>query len=477
MKTVGYARVSSREQSENSHALEQQIERLTLAGAEQVLVDVESGWKGVKRPNLDKLLDLVKSKAVSEVIVTRIDRLSRQGLLAFKIFDLFLQSGVSLKALDEPFDLTTAAGRAMAGQLVVFAQLHSDQKAESVKAGWEHLRSKGVAMNPPFGYVKKDDRHQLDFSPFLCLLDTHQELSRAEIARDIVDSFLQAKSLGGCLKVVNEKYGIRTFAHHREKGGRVAREIFRFSKTGLSRWLTNPVLQGHLSYLRKTANPIVQYDRHQPLITSAEAQEIQTILQFNRSYRGYSGKMKYPLSGLVVCGECRSTCYTTTACNNGHRLKYGEAPTYLCYYQCKNWRQRGCSQKRTVQARHIESVVIQTLIKRAETIATQVSLPLEQPEPMELQELRGQLQSLKLLPTNPAIDRAIADIENQIIAWERSLKVTVEIQNDRVELLEVFQNPEYWETLEDDLKKEIFRDLIKEIIVKDGAVECVNLLV
>jgi hypothetical protein len=55
--------------------------------------------------------------------------------------------------------------------------------------------------------------------------------------------------------------------------------------------------------------------------------------------------------------------------------------------------------------------------------------------------------------------------------------VTVDIQNDRVELLEIFQNPEYWETLEDDVKKEIFRALIKEIIIKDGEVLCVNLLI
>ena len=108
---IGYARVSSREQSENSHALEQQIERLQLAGAGQVLVDIESGWAATARPNLQKLLDMVESKAVTEVVVTRIDRLSRRGLQSFQIFDLFLRSGVVLRALDEPFDLTTAAGR------------------------------------------------------------------------------------------------------------------------------------------------------------------------------------------------------------------------------------------------------------------------------------------------------------------------------------------------------------------------------
>jgi site-specific DNA recombinase len=38
----GYARVSSREQAENSHALEQQIARLKAAGATEIYFDVES---------------------------------------------------------------------------------------------------------------------------------------------------------------------------------------------------------------------------------------------------------------------------------------------------------------------------------------------------------------------------------------------------------------------------------------------------
>ena len=474
---IGYARVSSREQSENSHALEQQIERLQLAGAGQVLVDIESGWAATARPNLQKLLDMVESKAVTEVVVTRIDRLSRRGLQSFQIFDLFLRSGVVLRALDEPFDLTTAAGRAMAGQLTVFAQLHSDQKAESVKAGWKHLRSRGVAVNPPFGYRKEGDRHALDHVPFLCLIEGRTERSRAQIAREIVDAFLTARSLGGCLRIINERYGLRTFAHYRKKGGRVAREMFRFSRCGLRIWLTNPVLQGHVCYLRKRGTPEILHDRHEPIVTPTEAAEILDILKFNRIHRGYSGKMRNPLSGLVVCGECRSTCYSTTGCNNAHRVKYGEAKTYITYYQCKNWRQRACAQKRTIQAQKIEAEVISALVRRAEVIATQVALPLEQPEPLELQDLRNQLQSLKLLRSNPAIDRAIEDIQGQIVAWERSLQLTVEIQNDRAELLMVFENPEYWQSLTNDEKIQVFRDLIKEIIIKDGLIQDIILLV
>ncbi|MBU7585166.1 MAG: hypothetical protein KAF91_20130 [Nostoc sp. TH1S01] len=45
-EVVAYARVSSREQAENSAALDQQIARLKAAGAEIVLIDTESGREG-----------------------------------------------------------------------------------------------------------------------------------------------------------------------------------------------------------------------------------------------------------------------------------------------------------------------------------------------------------------------------------------------------------------------------------------------
>lgn len=210
---------------------------------------------------------MVRNRQVDEVIVTRVDRLSRQGLQSFQIFEEFLNTGVALRALDEPFDLTTVAGRAMAGQLVVFAQFHSDQKAESIKAGWEHLRTRKIAVNPPFGYVIVNNRHELDHRPFLCLLDGRQELSKAVIARGIIDAFLSKKSLRAAIREINERYGIHNFSYYnsvgQKSGGRIAHEIFRFSPSGLKRWLTNPVLQGHLPYLsRNSERSQIHYDTH-----------------------------------------------------------------------------------------------------------------------------------------------------------------------------------------------------------------------
>ncbi|MFN6453089.1 MAG: zinc ribbon domain-containing protein [Nostoc sp. EfeVER01] len=62
------------------------------------------------------------------------------------------------------------------------------------------------------------------------------------------------------------------------------------------------------------------------------------------SHRGYgTTALKYPLSGLIFCGECRSACYSVTG-SRGRNL-----PGLNYYFQCKNWRLRACSQKQMVR--------------------------------------------------------------------------------------------------------------------------------
>jgi DNA invertase Pin-like site-specific DNA recombinase len=64
---VGYVRVSTSEQAENSHALAQQIARLKNAGAQKVYCDVESG-ANPNRPQFEELLGLVKEEKLSRLL-------------------------------------------------------------------------------------------------------------------------------------------------------------------------------------------------------------------------------------------------------------------------------------------------------------------------------------------------------------------------------------------------------------------------
>jgi site-specific DNA recombinase len=475
MKIIGYARVSGREQADNSHALEQQIERLKAAGAEEVYVDIESGYKGRHRPQLQKVLELVKRRAIGEVIITRLDRLSRKGVQSFAIFEDFLKAGVALRALDEPFDLTTPSGRMTAGLLVVVAQHHSDQKAESVRHGWKHLRTRKVAMNPPFGYTKVNNQHQLDYAPFLCLLATQEEKTKAAIARELVETFLEKRTLRMVLRTMNEKYGIQWFAQA-GKGGRVAQALFRFSPGGLGNWLTNPVLQGHVCYLRKQGGKKcdrsewhIHYNTHPEhrIISDEEACQIDEILEHNRRVKGFgSTALKYPLSGLIFCGECRSACYSCA----GNR---GKTPGYNYYFQCKNWRPRACGQKRVIRMEVCEKAVIDQLVARSEAIASAANVAPEQSEPLALKELRSQLAQLQAIPSpNQAIISARNDLQRQISSFQVDMKLESEAKSANQELLlAVFQDSSFWDTyLTPQQKQDIYRKLVDRVVVLNGQV-------
>lgn len=484
MRLIGYARVSSREQSENSHALEQQIDRLKSEGCEMIYSDVESGYKGKNYPGLNQVLELVRSKSVGEVVCTRVDRLSRRGVVSFAIFDDFIKADVILRVLDEPTDLSTASGKMVAGVLAVMAQHHSDSKAEAVKHGWRHLRSRKVAMNPPLGYIKKDDRYHLDHAPFVCLIEGQVELSKYEFGRELVAAFLDKKTLRKALRVINLKFGIATFAHNNEpgkaKGGRVARGTLRFSPAGFSGWLTNPVLQGHTPYLRK-ANAQTHYDTHpdQRLISDDEVKAIGDILKLNKQVRGFgSTALKYPLSGLVFCGECRASHYAVSGASNYHKAKkLGIAPNMVYYFQCKNWQTRSCSQRTMIKMDLAEESVISALVDRASEIADYADRPLDVVEPPALMKLREELSLYKSMPGSRA-NIIINELQLEIETQRRLLENQSNVYTDnRSLLLQTFSNPLFWETVEPDKKRQIYRDLVARVVIKDGAVIEVKLKV
>lgn len=471
---IGYARVSSREQAENSHALEQQIERLKAAGADKVLLDVDSGSKD-ERPSFLTLMSYCCSGVCNTVIVTRLDRLTRSLPTLRKTIAQLEAVGVGLIALDDSINTATAAGKFQINILGALAEMEVDRLSERVKHGWQHLRDRKVAMNPPFGYCKDNDRHSLDHSPFLCLVDQQVELSKVQIARDIVQAFLSKKTLRLALRHINQKYGIQTFAHNdgnHQKGGRVAREMFRFSPGGLSNWLTNPVLQGHLCYLRGSDRQQITYNTHEPLITSEEAREIELILDHNRQVRGYgSTAQEYPLSGLVFCGECRGACYSTS----GNR---GKTPGYNHYFQCKNWRVRSCSQKQMIRMEQVEAAVIDALLTRVDQIATLALTPEQSTESPELLALKTELAYYQSAPGDRAAG-IVAELQNQISALKQQGFQAFSVQGaNRELLLKCFSDRQTWQLLiSPEEKRQIYRSLVERVMIRDGVVQSVTLKV
>lgn len=140
---IGYARISTREQSES---LEGQEELLIDSGCERVFRDVASG-ANTSRPGLAKALDYTRED--DTIVVTRLDRLGRTTLDTLRTVQDLDQRNIIVKALDIDLDTSTPAGRLILKMIASLAEWERDVLIERTSEGLAHARSQGRTGGRP----------------------------------------------------------------------------------------------------------------------------------------------------------------------------------------------------------------------------------------------------------------------------------------------------------------------------------------
>lgn len=148
-----YTRVSTDEQALTRNGLDAQ--RATIdAEAERRGWDLEyhtdAGVSGrIVGPELQEVLQLLASGQGDGLVVAKLDRLSRSIVNAANIIEAAQAQGWSLVVLDLGVDLTTAAGRMVAMNLVNFAQYERELISERTKAALDAKRARGDRLGRP----------------------------------------------------------------------------------------------------------------------------------------------------------------------------------------------------------------------------------------------------------------------------------------------------------------------------------------
>lgn len=114
MATIGYARVSTADQSSDL-----QEDALGVAGCDRVFVDHCSGALA-SRPELDAALAYLRPGDV--LVVWRLDRLGRSLKHLIGLVGDLEQRGVGLRSLTESIDTTTAPGRLLFNVMAALAE-------------------------------------------------------------------------------------------------------------------------------------------------------------------------------------------------------------------------------------------------------------------------------------------------------------------------------------------------------------------
>ena len=144
-----YARVSTNDQQTlpmQSRAMREYAARRGWTIALQVR---EVGSGAAKREAREKLLEAARRREIDVVLVWRLDRWGRSVTDLLATLQELDHLGVGFVSLTEALDLTTPAGRAMAGLLAIFAEFEREILRERTRAGLAHARQNGKRLGRP----------------------------------------------------------------------------------------------------------------------------------------------------------------------------------------------------------------------------------------------------------------------------------------------------------------------------------------
>lgn len=155
MKPVAiYARVSTTK-DEQEKSLDAQVESLKKycefrQWEYQVFTEQQSGMKDEsKRPELAKLMALVRRGKFSGIVVTTITRLGRHPLHNIKLWYELAGLRVNFTAAEDGIDTSSPFGESLFVFMTQLGKMQRDMISKSVRRGLDYAKSKGKILGRP----------------------------------------------------------------------------------------------------------------------------------------------------------------------------------------------------------------------------------------------------------------------------------------------------------------------------------------
>lgn len=169
---VIYTRVSTKEQADNNMSLETQrkgCESYAQKNSFQILGYFGGTYESAKtdeRKHFNNMLTFVKKAKtkISTIIVYSVDRFSRSGANAIYITEQLKREGISVFAVTQPTDTTTASGSLQQNIQFIFSEYDNQLRREKCMAGVKEKLLAGIwCTTQPTGYdiVRRDGKKEL----------------------------------------------------------------------------------------------------------------------------------------------------------------------------------------------------------------------------------------------------------------------------------------------------------------------------
>lgn len=467
MKTALYLRVSTEDQAAEGYSIDAQksklvqycqIHDLDIVG---IYVDEGISGKSLDRPQVQQLIKDVKEGKIENVLVFKLDRITRSLKDLIELVDLFDKYGVHFNSLNEKIDTSTPNGRMFLQLMGVLAEWERGVIAERVVVGMEQRAKEGIytCAGEPFGFKRVGDGYV-------------PKESEAKVVRLIFDMYLKGK-------------GYRKISEHLDNLGIKTKRGKTWLSRSVSRIIKSPYFAGYF-YYKNNKDELIKATNIEPIISFAIWEKAKKIAES----RTVDSAKKYSRDEFVFHNVLRCSCGKRFNTNISISTRNGKK-NYHFYYQCINFRERRCNQ-RYISIQKANTMFVEFLKKlQNEKITYDVEYTnkriheLEERKSgleQELEKENTRKKRLQYLYIDEKIDNAsYLDLMSEISNTTDKLIKDIKQIEEEVKRLSGLDESEkkktyvtkvlkMWDKLDTKGKKEFIRTFFKSIIVKDSKI-------
>jgi site-specific DNA recombinase len=328
LSTAIYVRVSTEEQAQEGYSIRGQIEKLKSYALlkEWEIFDIYadegiSGKNIVDRPAVNKLIEDIKSGKVRNILVFKVDRLTRSTKNLIELIDLFEEYNCAFNSLTESIDTDTPSGRMFLKIIGIFAEFERENLSSRLKLGFERKVKEGYTLASysfSYGYTKDKGQKIQTIIP-----------EEAKIVKDVFSMYMgENQSMSGIARVLNARK-VKT-----KRNGNA------WDASLIKNMLTNPTYIGKVRYSTTDEGKYFEVDgHHEPIIKddlfSLVQDKIKNMPNISRTKRPKD--VNY-FCGILFCKMCGSKFTTknrkSTIDENGNKIYKG---SYRCSKKTKDF--------------------------------------------------------------------------------------------------------------------------------------------
>src|SRR3989338_10840888 len=329
MKTVLFARVSSKEQEQEGYSLPAQ-EKLLTEYAERKNLEItksfsisESASGRYQRKTFNEMLEYVTKNKIKVIVCEKVDRLTRNLKDAVSINEWIQEDPERQVHFVKENCVLSKESKSNEKFIwnikVSVAQYYIDNLSEEVKKGQKEKINQGwLPTKPPPGYKTVGEKgHKIH------IIDQHKA--------SLVKRMFELYSTGN--------YSIKKLTEMMSQEGLTGFNGNKMGKSRVHQLLIDPFYTGKNRWNGKVTN-----GKHEPLISIELFNTVQSVLK--RKTTPKYNKHIYLFTGMLRCFECKGVI--TWEIQKGH-----------IYGHCNHY--RSCSQKKWSKEYEIENQILEVL--------------------------------------------------------------------------------------------------------------------